>query len=148
MPSTPTSEFLAGVKAGLPILLGVVPFGMIYGVLAIGAGLNAAPAQAMSAIVFAGSAQFIAAQMFRDGAPAVIMLLTAFVVNVRHMLYSASIAPHLRHLSWKWKALLAYLLTDEAFAVAIIHYQQTEDQANHEDHARPPCGTENRGQHY
>jgi len=121
------SEFLSGVRDGLPILLGVAPFGMIYGVLAIAAGLKTAPAQAMSSIVFAGSAQFIAAQLFQDGAPAVVMLLTAFVVNVRHMLYSASIAPHLRHLSWKWKALLAYLLTDEAYAVVITHYNRAQD---------------------
>ena len=120
------NEFLAGIRDGLPILLGVVPFGMIYGVLAIGAGLGVAPAQAMSSIVFAGSAQFIAAQMFRDGAPALVMLLTAGVVNLRHMLYSASIAPHLQHLSWRWKALLAYLLTDEAYAVAITRYAHAE----------------------
>ncbi len=119
-------EFLAGLRDGLPILLGVVPFGMIYGVLAIGAGLSLAQAQAMSSIVFAGSAQFIAAQMFRDGAPALVMLLTAGVVNLRHMLYSASIAPSLQHLSWRWKALLAYLLTDEAYAVAITHYARAE----------------------
>jgi 4-azaleucine resistance transporter AzlC len=120
------SELLGGVKAGLPILLGVAPFGMIYGVLAVGAGLGAAPAQAMSSIVFAGSAQFIAAQLFREQTPAVVMLLTALVVNVRHMLYSASIAPYLRPLSRKWKLLLAYLLTDEAYAVAITHYGQAE----------------------
>jgi predicted branched-subunit amino acid permease len=120
------SEFLAGAKAELPILLGVLPFGMIYGVLAIGAGLPASVSQAMSSIVFAGSAQFMAAQLFRVGTPGVVIVLTVFVVNLRHMLYSASVAPHIRHLSWKWKALLAYLLTDEAYAVAITHYTQSQ----------------------
>ena len=133
MPSTPTSEFIAGVKAELPILLGVAPFGMIYGALAVGAGLPAGMAQAMSTIVFAGSAQFIAAQLIGGGAPALVLLLTTFIVNIRHMLYSASIAPYFRPLRPAWKWLLAYLLTDEAYAVAIIHYQQTENHENHGD---------------
>ena len=133
MPSTATSEFLSGVKAELPILLGVAPFGMIYGALAVGAGLPVGMAQAMSAIVFAGSAQFIAAQLIGGGAPALVLLLTTFIVNIRHMLYSASIAPYFRPLRPAWKWLLAYLLTDEAFAVAIIHYQQTENSVNHGD---------------
>ena len=124
MPS-PRSEFIAGFKAELPILLGVAPFGMIYGVLALGAGLDALAAQAMSSIVFAGSAQFVGAQLFRLGTPGVVIVLTTFVVNLRHMLYSASVAPHLKHLSRGWKLLLSYLLTDEAYAVTITHYNQS-----------------------
>ena len=121
------SEFIEGVKAELPILLGVIPFGMIYGVLALGAGLSADVEQAMSVIVFAGSAQFVGAQLFRLGVPGVVMILTTLVVNMRHVLYSASVAPHLKHLNWKWKGLLAYLLTDEAYVVAITHYTQPAD---------------------
>lgn len=127
MPS-PRSEFVAGVKAELPILLGVVPFGMIYGVLALGAGLSAEAAQAMSSIVFAGSAQFVGAQLFRLGTPGVVIVLTTFVVNLRHMLYSASVAPYLQHLDRGWKLLLSYLLTDEAYAVTITRYRQTSSQ--------------------
>jgi 4-azaleucine resistance transporter AzlC len=119
---TPRSEFLYGVRAELPILFGVVPFGMIYGVLAIGAGLPPLAAQAMSAIVFAGSAQFLATGLFAVGAPGLVIVLTTGVVNLRHALYSASIAPYTRKLSSAWKGLLAYLLTDEAYAVAITHY--------------------------
>lgn len=120
----PSSEFLAGVRAELPILLGVAPFGMIYGALAMTAGLPVAMAQAMSSVVFAGSAQFIAVQLIAGGAPALVLLLTTFVVNIRHMLYSASVAPYLHGLRPGWKWLLAYLLTDEAYAIAILHYQQ------------------------
>ena len=93
------SEFVAGIKAELPILLGVTPFGMIYGVLAMGAGLPVGPAMAMSSIVFAGSAQFVGAQLIRSGTPGMVIVFTTFIVNLRHMLYSASIAPHLAHLS-------------------------------------------------
>ncbi len=115
--STPRREFLAGCRAEAPILLGVAPFGMIYGVLALSAGLDALPAQAMSSVIFAGSAQLVATQLIRVAAPPAVLVLTVFVVNLRHALYSASLAPHLKHLGPGWKALLSYLLTDEAFAV-------------------------------
>src|ERR1044071_6904863 len=81
------------------------------------------PAQAMSSIVFAGSAQFIAAQLFHDSVPGFVIVLTIAVVNLRHMLYSASLAPYLASLSTRWKALLSYLLTDEAYAPTILHYE-------------------------
>ncbi|MBC8506826.1 MAG: AzlC family ABC transporter permease [Anaerolineales bacterium] len=120
-------EFLAGVKGELPILVGVIPFGMIYGILALGAGLKPTEAQAMSAIVFAGSAQFMLVQMVSGATPALVMVLTGFVINLRHALYSASVAPYLGHLRAPWKALLAYLLTDEAYAVTITHYNKGGD---------------------
>ena len=120
-------EFISGVKAELPLLIGVIPFGMIYGVLAIAAGMPAGAAQAMSAIVFAGSAQFISTQLYSTATPWLIIFITAVVVNLRHALYSASVAPYLKCLNPRWKWVLAYLLTDEAYAVAITHYQQTED---------------------
>jgi predicted branched-subunit amino acid permease len=145
MPTTTArTEFLAGVRAELPILLGVAPFGMIYGALAIGAGLPRGAAQAMSAIVFAGSAQFVATQLFATGAPGLVLLLTTFIVNLRHMLYSASLAPYLHKLPARWKWLLAYLLTDEAYAPTILHYQQAEvnhgdtESTEMEDSLRPP----------
>jgi 4-azaleucine resistance transporter AzlC len=116
------TEFLRGARDELPILLGVIPFGMIYGALAIKAGLPPLMAQLMSAIVFAGSAQFITTQLVAAGVPGLIMVVTGFVVNLRHALYSASLAPHVRHLGRGWKWLLAYLLTDEAYAVAISRY--------------------------
>jgi len=118
-------EFLAGVKAELPILLGVSPFGMIYGVLALSAGLPATLAFAMSSVVFAGSAQFVGAQLMGAGAPGVVILVTTFIVNLRHVLYSASVAPSLKHLNMRWKCLLAYFLTDEVYAVAITRVAQS-----------------------
>ena len=120
------AEFMSGLRAELPILLGVVPFGMIYGALALGAGLSAGSAQAMSAIVFAGSAQFVLAQLVAVGAPWAVVVLTAFIVNVRHALYSASMAPYLKRFSWRWKGLLAYLLTDECYAVTAIRFARPD----------------------
>ncbi|MCL4529166.1 MAG: AzlC family ABC transporter permease [Chloroflexi bacterium] len=116
-------SFWAGVRAEFPLLVGVFPFGLIYGALALESGLSAAPAQMMSSIVFAGSSQFVAAQLVHDAAPGLVIVLTIAVINLRHMLYSASIAPYLEKLSPRWKTLLAYLLTDEAYAATIIHYE-------------------------
>ena len=116
-------NFWAGVRAEIPLMIGVFPFGLIYGALALGAGLSKPAAQMMSSVVFAGSAQFIAAQLFHDSVPGFVIVLTIAVVNLRHMLYSASLAPYLATLSTRWKALLSYLLTDEAYAPSIIHYE-------------------------
>ncbi len=122
MNSTPRSEFFGGVKAELPILLGVVPFGLIYGLLANQAHIPVDVALFMSSIVFAGSSQFVGTQLIGATSPLVVIVLTTFVVNLRHALYSASVSPFTKHLSRKWKWLLAYLLTDEAYAVTITHY--------------------------
>lgn len=119
-------EFIFGMRAGLPILLGFVPFGMIYGVLATSAGISALNAQAMSAVVFAGSSQFMLVQLQELGTPAIMMILTGLVINLRHALYSASIAPYTRHLTTGWKLILSYLLTDEAYAVAVMRYREND----------------------
>lgn len=124
MQKTSSQQFFLGVKDELPILVGVIPFGMIYGVLALSAGLNPFDAQAMSAVIFAGSAQFMSAQLIKVGTPALVIILTGFAINLRHALYSATLAPYVRHLPLRWKALLAYLLTDEAFAVTVLNYQR------------------------
>ena len=117
-------SFWAGVRAESPLLVGVFPFGLIYGALALAAGLSPAAAQMMSSIVFAGSSQFVATQLVHDSAPGLVIVLTIAVVNLRHMLYSASVAPYIEHLPTRWKILLAYVLTDEAYAATIIHYEE------------------------
>ena len=127
MNSTPRSEFWNGVKAELPILIGTMPFGLIYGVLAISAHIPADVALFMSSIVFAGSSQFVGTQLIGVGSPMIVIVLTTFVVNLRHALYSASLAPYVKHLPRRWKWLLAYLLTDEAYAVTITHYHETAE---------------------
>ena len=112
------------------MIIGVIPFGMIYGILALNAGLPASAAQAMSVIIFAGSSQFISTQLFSLSVPAVINVFTIGVINLRHALYSASISPYLEKLPNRWKWSLAYLLTDEAYAVTILHYQEEGDDRN------------------
>ena len=119
-----TKSFWSGVKAEFPLLVGVFPFGMIYGALALDAGLDKPTAQMMSAIVFGGASQFVTTQLVHEAAPGFVIVLTIAVVNLRHMLYSASLAPYMASLSTRWKILLSYLLTDEAYAPTIIHYEQ------------------------
>jgi 4-azaleucine resistance transporter AzlC len=126
---TRTQEFWNGVRDEAPILLGVVPFGLVFGALAISAHLSTLAAQAMSSIIFAGASQIIAAQLVGTGTSGLVILMVVFVVNLRHALYSASIAPHVKDLQTGWKLLLAYLLTDEAYAVSIIHYNREPDSS-------------------
>ena len=101
--TTKRSEFLTGIKDILPILMGVIPFGLIYGVSARSAGIAPAAAQAMSFIVFAGSAQFVTAQLIGAAVPGGIIILTAVIINLRHALYSASFAPYLKRLHPLWQ---------------------------------------------
>ena len=128
--NSPTKQFLLGIRDEAPILLGVVPFGMIYGILALSAGLSTMEAQNMSWIVFAGSAQFMAAKLLAEATPLGVVLISGFVINLRHALYSATLSPYLKGLPLKWKATLSYLLTDEAFAASILHFQKNEHNPN------------------
>jgi 4-azaleucine resistance transporter AzlC len=122
--SNPFRQLFAGLKAEAPLLVGVFPFAMIYGALAVDAGIPAGTAQAMSAVVFAGSSQLVATHLIGTSTPALLTVLTIAVVNLRHALYSASVSPYINKLSPVWKSILAYLLTDEAYAVTIINYNK------------------------
>ena len=125
--TTAGGEFLAGCRDEAPLLLGVAPFGMIYGIAALAAGVPAWLAQLASAVVFAGAAQLVIVQMLAAGAGFVPIALTSGLLNLRHVLYSASMAEYVRHLPRRWRLLLAYVLTDEAYAVAVLRYQRRED---------------------
>lgn len=108
------------------MLVGAAPFGIIFGTLAVSSGLSVAATLAMSALVFAGSAQFVAIGLIASGAGLVVLLLTTLVINLRHVLYSASLLPFVRHLPPRWLVPLAFWLTDESYAVAHNHYQQRD----------------------
>ncbi|WP_198470094.1 AzlC family ABC transporter permease [Acetomicrobium sp. S15 = DSM 107314] len=121
--------FLEGVRDETPLLFAVVPFGVIYGITALEAGLTKLQTQLMSCMIFGGSSQFAASKLFAEAAPWSVIVLTVAIINLRHLLYSASVAPYLQELSFGWKALLAYLLTDEAYAVTINHYQKQQEHS-------------------
>jgi 4-azaleucine resistance transporter AzlC len=111
-----SKEFFDGVKATIPMIVGAIPFGIIFGTLAEPSGLSWIGALAMSIFVYAGASQFIALGMLAAGATAPIIIATTFVVNLRHMLYAANMVPKVRHLPLRWRAVMAFGLTDETFA--------------------------------
>lgn len=121
-----SQEFVHGCRDILPLILGAIPFGIIFGTLAVGAGLSGWQTMGMSALVFAGSAQFIAITLITGGVGAAVVLLTTFVVNLRHALYSAALQPFVRHLPGRWRVPLAFWLTDEAFAVVQNRYARDD----------------------
>jgi 4-azaleucine resistance transporter AzlC len=116
-------DFRRGVLATAPLVPGVVAFGLLYGVMARQVGFSPWEAWGMSLIVHAGSAQFVALGMWATtGAGPII--LTTLVVNLRHLLMGASIAPYLRELCPLWKALLALWMSDESYALTIAEYER------------------------
>jgi predicted branched-subunit amino acid permease len=123
-------EFSLGVRAQLPLQLGVVPFGMVFGVLGLAAGLTPLETVLMSSLVFGGASQVVFVQLWSAGAPPLIVGGSVAVVNIRHLLYSAAMAPYLLSRPLSWRLLLAYLLTDEAFAVSSKRFEAVGDQAH------------------
>ncbi len=111
------SGFLQGVRAATPVVLGYLPIGFAFGVLARATGLTVAEIALMSVLVYAGSAQFIGAGMISAGASVPAIISTTFLVNLRHLLMSAALAPSFRRQSPLTNSLLAYGITDETFAV-------------------------------
>jgi 4-azaleucine resistance transporter AzlC len=112
-----------GLLATLPLAPGTAAFGLLYGVMARQVGLRPWEAAAMSTIVHAGSAQFTVLGMWGLAAPLPIVV-TTLVINLRHLLMGASVAPYLNGLSQRWKALLALWMSDESYALAIAEYER------------------------
>jgi 4-azaleucine resistance transporter AzlC len=108
----------------IPLVVGAIPFGIIFGTLST--DLSWGATLAMSVFVFAGSSQFIALGLLANGTALPLIVLTTFVVNLRHLLYAASLVPYLQRSPQTWKLLLGFLLTDEAFMVAIARYNQPD----------------------
>src|SRR5690606_41492747 len=97
-----------GMRDTSRMLVGAVPFGIVDGTLAASSGLSVVATLAMSLLVFAGSAQFVAASLVATGTSLTVILLTTLIVNLRHLLYSASLLPFVRHLPQRWRAPLAF----------------------------------------
>lgn len=113
---------LLGLRAVLPIQLGVVPFGVISGVAAVGEGFSADVGLGLSLLIYAGASQLATIQLLSTSAAFLTILLTTLMINLRFVMYSASLAPHLQHLPLHWRCLAAYLLTDPAYALSLAHY--------------------------
>jgi 4-azaleucine resistance transporter AzlC len=116
------SQFLAGMRDTIPLELGAIPFGIIFGALAVTSGLTAAGTVSMSLFVFAGASQFIATGLFASGAGGLFIILTTFIVNLRHSLYGITLSPYLKHLPRRWLVPLAFWLTDETFILSASYF--------------------------
>lgn len=112
-----------GVVQALPFVLVLVPFGMLFGVLANEAGLHLSQVLGFSVLVLAGASQFTALQLISDHAPLVVVILSALVVNLRMAMYSAALVPWLGGAAPRQKALLAYTLIDQTYALSVQHYE-------------------------
>ncbi|MBV7394715.1 AzlC family ABC transporter permease [Mameliella sediminis] len=122
------SSYWRGVRNGVPFLFVVGPFALLFGVVATDAGLNVFETLMFSIVVIAGAAQFTAVQLMQDNAPTVVVLVSAMTVNLRMVMYSASITPHLGPLPlWK-RVIVAYFLVDQTYAASVIDFEERPQQ--------------------
>ena len=140
------ASLLAGVRASLPLWLGLLPFGLVTGVAAVDAGLSPIQALGLSVVVFAGASQLAVVDLLGRDASLAVVVLTATIINLRMSMYSASIAPYLAGLQRRWSALCAYLLTDMSYALAIAEFSGSEGRRPSEgsEGRRPSEGSEGR----
>ncbi|MBD3765602.1 MAG: AzlC family ABC transporter permease, partial [Rhodobacterales bacterium] len=126
--SSTTASYLRGMRDSAPMALVVVPFGLLFGVVGTEAGLNLAEVMGFSILVIAGASQFTALQMLQEQAPTLVVLLTALAVNLRMAMYSVALAPHLGGAPVWQRALAAYFLVDQTFAVSAAAYERKPSQ--------------------
>ncbi|MFQ3284043.1 MAG: 4-azaleucine resistance transporter AzlC [Natronomonas sp.] len=122
-------DLVAGVRAAGPILVGILPFALVTGITAISAGLTIGEAVGMSVIVFAGASQLAAIDLIGSNAPFLVVVGTAVVINVRMVMYSASIAPYLRECTLRMRGVAAYVLTDQAYAASVAEYETNDGRS-------------------
>ena len=124
------AEARRGLRDVAPILLGVAPFALVAGATAVDAGLSPLQAAGLSVVVFAGASQLAAIGLLGDNAELLVVFATGVVINLRMVMYSASIAPSFRAFRSRWKAVCSYLLTDQAYALSVTRYSDSAPDAD------------------
>lgn len=124
---TAQSAFWAGVRQFIPLTLGAIPFGLVFGVAATNIGLTPLEGTVMSMFMVAGAAQLAMLELIKTNAAAWVIILSAFIVNLRFVIYSASLAPYFQSFSLRWKILDAYLITDQPYALSIAYFNEYPD---------------------
>lgn len=112
-----SKDFKSGLADTWPMMLAFAPIAMLWGTLAAAKGFSPLEAMLMSALVYAGASQFVAIDMWAYPLPIALMVFTVFIINIRHMLYAASISRHMGEIPSRWHIPLMYILTDEAWAL-------------------------------
>src|SRR5881396_395741 len=118
------SVFAEGVRASLPVLTGVAPFGVICGVAMVASGIAPAMAMLMSLVVFAGASMVASAQLLASGTPVLLVILTTVFINLRFMMYSASLRLHFGREPLGWRLLIAYLQADNVYGLTLMRYAE------------------------
>ncbi len=121
--------FLKGIMDVSPLMIPVVPFGLIFGVLAIDIGFSPLETMGMSLIIFGGASQIVLLQLFSGGASSLVIISSVGAVNSRHLLYGAVVSEHLSDLKLIWKIIISYFLIDQAFAIS-NEYLKRNKQSN------------------
>jgi len=116
--------FRAGAWATLPLQLATVPVGVIFGVIAVEAGLDLAQVIGFAAIVMAGASSLVALELLSEQAPALVVVGLSALVNLRMAMYSAALVPHWQGAGARARLLAGYVLNDQSFAVAIRAYEE------------------------
>ena len=120
--------FLKGIIDVSPLMIPVVPFGLIFGVLAIDVGFTPLQAMGMSLIVFGGASQIVLLQLFSGGASSLVIISSVGAVNSRHLLYGAVVSEHLSDLKLIWKIIISYFLIDQAFAISNEYFKKNKER--------------------
>ncbi len=119
-----TSPYLKGARAMLPIMMGVIPMSVVTGVAAVNCGMTTTEALLSSVIMYAAAAQLVAYEMIGNGADMVLIFSAAIVLNLRFLLYSAGMAPHMRDAGWAKRLAGAYCLSDQAYGITMVQLQK------------------------
>ena len=125
--SSKSKIFLKGIIDVSPLMIPVIPFGLIFGVLAIDVGFTPLETMGMSVIVFGGASQIILLQLFSGGASSLVIISSVGAVNSRHLLYGAVVSEHLSDLKIIWKIIISYFLVDQAFARSNEYLRNSKD---------------------
>ena len=125
--TTPKSAFWRGFRDSAPFVIVVGPFGLVFGVIATEAGLSVIEVMGFTVLVIAGASQLAAIQLMIDNAPTVIVLISALAVNLRMAMYSAALAPHLGQAPLWQRAVAAYFLVDQSYAVSALKFDTAPD---------------------
>ena len=120
--------FLRGIADVSPLMIPVVPFGLIFGILAIDIGFSPLATMGMSLIIFGGASQIILLQLFSGGASSLVIISSVGAVNSRHLLYGAVVSEHISDLKLIWKIIISYFLIDQAFAVSNEYFKKNKEK--------------------
>lgn len=115
-----------GVQTLIPLIPGVIPFGLVTGVMATEMGMSPGTTMGMTLLFYSGSAQMVALQLMHNAALPLTIVVTALIINLRFIMYSASLAPYVHHLPRRWTWPMAYLLSDQSYALCVLKFASGE----------------------